>query len=62
MRVPGLGVTEMFMRVRAEVMKQTGNKQVPWEASSLVGAFYFSGPKNDGALADLPTNDVKVDR
>jgi uncharacterized caspase-like protein len=43
MRVPGLGVTEMFMRVRAEVMKQTGNKQVPWEASSLVGSFYFSG-------------------
>ena len=33
----------MFMRVRAEVMKQTGNKQVPWEASSLVGSFYFSG-------------------
>ncbi len=43
MRVPGLGVTDMFMRVRAEVMKQTGNKQVPWEASSLVGSFYFSG-------------------
>ena len=46
MRVPGLGVTEMFMRVRAEVMKQTGNKQVPWEASSLVGSFYFTGGAN----------------
>ena len=43
MRVPGLSATDMFMRVRAEVMKQTGNKQVPWEASSLVGSFYFSG-------------------
>lgn len=43
MRVPSVSVTDMFMRVRAEVMKQTGNKQVPWEASSLVGAFYFSG-------------------
>jgi formylglycine-generating enzyme required for sulfatase activity len=42
MRVPGLSATEMFMRVRAEVMKQTSNKQVPWEASSLVGTFYFS--------------------
>src|SRR6266550_1566102 len=43
MRVPGLSATEMFMRVRAEVLKQTGSKQVPWEASSLVGTFYFTG-------------------
>jgi len=43
MRVPSVSVTDMFMRVRAEVMKQTGNKQVPWESSSLVGAFYFNG-------------------
>jgi hypothetical protein len=42
MRVSGLSVSEMFMRVRAEVMKQTSSKQVPWEASSLVGSFYFS--------------------
>ncbi|HSS20372.1 MAG TPA: caspase family protein [Pyrinomonadaceae bacterium] len=41
MRVPGLSATDMFMRVRAEVMRQTANRQVPWEASSLVGAFYF---------------------
>ena len=47
MRVPGLSVTDMFMRVRAEVMKQTGSKQVPWEASSLVGAFYFAGSSSD---------------
>jgi quercetin dioxygenase-like cupin family protein len=43
MRVPGQSVTDMFMHVRAEVMKQTAGKQVPWEASSLVGNFYFSG-------------------
>ena len=61
MRVPGLSATEMFMRVRAEVMKQTTNKQVPWEASSLVGTFYFSGPKNDGSTTSLPANEVKVD-
>ncbi len=42
MPVPGLGITEVFMHVRAEVMKQTENKQVPWEASSLVGSFYFT--------------------
>jgi hypothetical protein len=61
MRVPGLSATEMFMRVRAEVMKQTGNKQVPWEASSLVGSFYFSGSKSDGSPASLPANEVRVD-
>jgi quercetin dioxygenase-like cupin family protein len=42
MRVPGQSVTDMFMRVRAEVMRQTASKQVPWEASSLVGNFYFN--------------------
>lgn len=60
MRVPGLSATEMFMRVRAGVMKQTGNKQVPWEASSLVGSFYFTAPKSDGALTE-PATESKVD-
>ncbi len=55
MRVPSVSVTDMFMRVRAEVMKQTGNKQVPWEASSLVGAFYFSG--NSASSNTLTGND-----
>ena len=49
MRLTGLSATDMFMRVRAEVMRRTGNKQVPWEASSLVGAFYFSGGANPTA-------------
>jgi hypothetical protein len=68
MRVPGLSLIEMFMRVRAEVMRQSGKKQVPWEASSLVGTFYFiaanayakpnptDGPNsiNDGRVEPLP--------
>lgn len=59
MRVSGLSVTEMFMRVRAEVMKQTSNKQVPWEASSLVGTFYFSAPARMDAIA--AANETKID-
>lgn len=58
MRVPGQSATDMFMRVRAEVMKKTDKKQVPWEASSLVGAFYFSSqPKSsDGKpTGETPT-------
>jgi len=53
MRVPSVSVTDMFMRVRAEVMKQTGNKQVPWESSSLVGAFYFSGSAGSSAATGI---------
>jgi len=50
MRVSGLSLIEMFMNVRAEVMRQTNNKQVPWEASSLVGMFYFKGQKNSSGV------------
>jgi uncharacterized caspase-like protein len=51
MRVPGIGVEEMFKRVRATVQKQTTGQQVPWESSSLVGNFYFSPSSLDEALA-----------
>ncbi len=63
MHVPGLSVTEMFMNVRAEVMKQTGNKQVPWEASSLVGMFYFSAPAKNSASSptSAAANETKFD-
>lgn len=57
MHVPGISITDMFMRVRAEVMRQTGSKQVPWESSSLVGSFYFSG----GASSLPTTSEVRVD-
>jgi hypothetical protein len=58
MRTPGVSVTDMFMRVRAEVMKQTANKQVPWEASSLVGSFYFAGAPGESSVA---ANVPKID-
>ena len=56
MRVPGLSVTDMFMEVRAEVMKQTANRQVPWESSSLVGRFYFSAPSNSAIANESKTD------
>lgn len=59
MQVPGLTATEMFMRVRAEVMKQTGSKQVPWEASSLVGSFYFGGSAPE-STSSTPGNNANV--
>lgn len=37
----GLRAEDVFKRVRAEVARQTGDAQVPWEMSSLTGDFYF---------------------
>jgi uncharacterized caspase-like protein/formylglycine-generating enzyme required for sulfatase activity len=37
-------VEQVFKRVRVSVMGTTAGKQVPWEASSLTGDFYFAGP------------------
>ncbi len=41
---PGLPVEEVFKRVRSNVAEASRDQQTPWEASSLVGNFYFLGP------------------
>jgi len=41
MSVPGLKIEELFKRVRIAVQNKTAGKQIPWEASSLVGEFAF---------------------
>ncbi len=38
---PGITILEMFQRVRATVMEESGDRQVPWESTSLRGNFYF---------------------
>ena len=38
---PGITILEMFQRVRATVMEESGERQVPWESTSLRGNFYF---------------------
>ena len=38
---PGITILEMFQRVRATVMEESGESQVPWESTSLRGNFYF---------------------
>ena len=40
-KVPGLAVEQLFKRVRAGVLKETEEKQTPWETSSLTGDFCF---------------------
>lgn len=38
---PGLPIEHMFKRIRDGVVRDTGQKQIPWESSSLVGDFCF---------------------
>jgi TPR repeat protein len=39
--VPKLEVRQMLSRVRADVAEKTGNRQIPWDSSSLIGDFYL---------------------
>lgn len=54
MRVSGLPITDVFMRVRMGVVAETGKKQVPWESSSLTGYFYLSGSGSQAEGQALP--------
>ncbi|MBN9267686.1 MAG: hypothetical protein BGN89_02445 [Alphaproteobacteria bacterium 64-6] len=41
MRASSEDLSSLLIAVRNDVMQSTGNKQVPWEHSSLTGRFYF---------------------
>ena len=43
-KTPGLPIEEVFKKVRIEVARETNDEQTPWEASSLIGTFYFTAP------------------
>ena len=42
-RLPGYKVEDVFKQVRVNVRRDSQGKQVPWEATSLEGDFYFRG-------------------
>ena len=46
---PNIRIEDVIKNVRKEVMAETGNKQVPWSSSNLIGEFYFKY-LNDGEL------------
>jgi len=52
-RQRGLKVEEVFKQVRNAVLRASSNKQIPWEASALVGDFYFHPPREGGAATAL---------
>lgn len=61
MREPALPIEQLFKRVRAAVREETGERQTPWETSSLVGDFCFrAGPNGEcgGARGNAPPPQV----
>jgi uncharacterized protein YgiM (DUF1202 family) len=54
MQRPGLSAEHVFKRVRIAVMAETGERQVPWEESSLTGDFYFTGGPTTIAATPAP--------
>ena len=55
LEVSGLKVEEVFKRVRNSVLKETAERQTPWEESSLRGDFYFRGGPSAASVPVLDT-------
>lgn len=45
-RTPGYRLEDVFKRVREDVARETGDRQIPWDSSSLTGLFYFVKPQD----------------
>ena len=58
-RTPGLKIEETFKQVRREVLEATGDRQLPWESTSLTGDFYFTptGPSGPVTIAVTTPSD-----
>ncbi|MGA1486789.1 MAG: caspase family protein, partial [bacterium] len=54
MRTPGLKLEEVFKRVRADVQRESNDKQVPWDSSSVTGDFFFVPPVEE-VVVSAPT-------
>jgi formylglycine-generating enzyme required for sulfatase activity len=48
---PGIAIEETFRDARVQVLQQTNKQQVPWESSSLTGAFFFQPGQKIAAIA-----------
>jgi TPR repeat protein len=59
---PDSRLEDVFKRVRVQVARETGNKQIPWDSSSLTGDFFFrTPPKEHGQTASATTGMVGAD-
>jgi uncharacterized caspase-like protein len=51
---PGIEVRQMISRVRGDVLQATGQKQTPWDSSSLVGDVYLAAQPAPVPAASAP--------
>ena len=58
MKSPGMKLEEVFKQVRASVQEKSNGAQVPWDASSLTGDFFFVEPQPEPAV--LPVARVEA--
>lgn len=42
LNTPNIDISELFRRVRVQVLQQSRNTQIPWETSSMKSNFYFN--------------------
>jgi hypothetical protein len=54
MKTPGLKLEEVFKRVRSDVQRESNDKQVPWDSSSVTGDFFFMPPVEE-VVVSAPT-------
>jgi hypothetical protein len=52
---PGMKIEDVFKQVRVNVARASNGAQTPWEASSLVGDFYFTAPVAPVVSQAVPT-------
>jgi hypothetical protein len=58
MKTPNLSIEQVLKQVRIDVASQTNGRQIPWEASSLMGDFYFNTEKD--AIKNEKTEKSKI--
>lgn len=54
-------VEDVFKKVRVSVKKETQGEQVPWDASSLTGDFYFKPSEKQNELAALAEEKQRIE-
>lgn len=59
---PGLEIAQVFRKVRRDVITAAGEKQNPWESSSIVGNFYFHKAKPKVVEPPKPSPEVLASR
>lgn len=61
LEMPGLKIEDVFKQVRINVLKASGNTQVPWESSSMTREFYFR-PDAKAAAVDVQLRRAEAER